>query len=87
MKNMKQVITEYIKSVGADGLCNPDLQCGCSIDDVCCCESNPSYCVPAKSHIVTQADLEDDRLSLCDPEIGDTVYIAMNPEQSTKRGI
>lgn len=87
MKSMEQVIKEYLEAVGADGLCNPVLQCGCHIAGFCWCESNPSNCVPAKEHIVTQADLQDESLYLCGLEIGDTVYIEMKQEQSTKRGI
>lgn len=83
MKNMKQVITEYLKAVGADGLCNTDLDCGCHIDGMCLCESNPSDCVPAKSHIVNNQDKEKGYFE--SSEEGDTVYIAMKPEQSTKR--
>lgn len=74
---MKQVITEYLKSVGADGLAKEG--CGCGIEDgIIPCDNGPMMCVPAKKHIITQADLEDDSLNLCDPEIGDIVYIAMN---------
>ena len=85
MKTIGQIIKEYLESVGADGLCNTDLDCGCPIDGMCQCESNPSECVPAKSHIVTNRDKEEGYFE--SSEEGDTVYVAMKPEQSTKRGI
>lgn len=36
---VKEKIVEWLKEIGADGLCGED--CGCGIDDLapCCCDS------------------------------------------------
>lgn len=45
--NVKEIIIEKLKEIGADGLCDED--CGCSIDDLFPCYTcNLSNCVPAK---------------------------------------
>lgn len=36
--NVKKIITEYLKANGYDGLCNPDLPCGCGLDNLFPCE-------------------------------------------------
>lgn len=49
MKSVKDIVREYLLSIGAKGLCNPDLECGCGIDYLFECEC-PDYgnCYPAK---------------------------------------
>lgn len=88
MKTMKQVIEDHLRHVGADGLFNQDMICGCGLGDLIPCGCDCSDCVPATNHVVTQADLEDESLNLCDPEIGDIVYFAMKDKHKTseKRG-
>jgi hypothetical protein len=39
-----QIIAEGIRRAGAEGLCNPDLECGCELDDLIPCCSDPSLC-------------------------------------------
>lgn len=47
--NVADIIKKYLREIGADGLCNPEQECGCSIDDMEPCEIiNISDCVPAK---------------------------------------
>ena len=41
-----QKITEWLKEIGAEGLCFDE--CGCSIDDICPCSNNCLECEPAK---------------------------------------
>jgi len=48
MKTVKEIITEYVKIAGGDGLYNPDVGCGCDIDDFCPCGEWFGDCVPAK---------------------------------------
>ena len=49
MKTAKQLLTEALKHEGADGFCNVFLECGCSIEDLCPCEScDLLTCIPAK---------------------------------------
>ena len=50
--NVKQIIENHLREVGADGLVNLECDydgCGCSIDDLCPCECvNIDDCQPAK---------------------------------------
>ena len=44
----KQIITDYLKSNGFDGLCGDG--CGCGLDNLCPCvenDGNPLLCKPA----------------------------------------
>lgn len=43
---VKQIITEYLKAHGYDGLCSHGL-CGCDIGDLAPCQCDASHCVPA----------------------------------------
>jgi hypothetical protein len=45
----KQLIKAGLKSIGANGLVNPDMECGCGIDDLepCCGCINIDECVAA----------------------------------------
>jgi len=49
LKKISEVIVDYLKSVGADGLCCDD--CGCGIDHLSPCNCiNIDLCVPAKKY-------------------------------------
>lgn len=43
-KTALEIVKEYLKKNGYDGLCN--LNCGCTIDDLTPCCEDFSYCVP-----------------------------------------
>ena len=46
---VKDVLLNILASMGADGLVNPELECGCSIFDFePCGECNLSECLPAR---------------------------------------
>lgn len=47
--NVRQIVIEHLKKIGADGLCADE--CGCGIDDLFPC-GNPDIdeCKPAKRH-------------------------------------
>jgi len=34
---VKEIILDYLKNNNYDGLCNPDIECGCGIDDLMPC--------------------------------------------------
>ena len=55
MKCLQQIVGEYLREHGYDGLCTDD--CGCSIDDLGLCEESMSNCVPAYKHV--NANCED----------------------------
>ena len=46
-KPVKQIIIEHLKVNGFDGLCPPDMSCGCSIEDLMICEEYCGDCIPA----------------------------------------
>ena len=42
---IEYIVKDWLKTHGYDGLCNPDLECGCFLrDDIILCES-PTGCV------------------------------------------
>ncbi|MFA5174681.1 MAG: hypothetical protein WC438_05865 [Candidatus Pacearchaeota archaeon] len=57
MKTVTEIITDYVKSVGGDGLCNTFFRCGCGYDDIPC-DSNFSDCVPAKKTLCSECKEE-----------------------------
>ncbi len=52
--NARDILVEALKAMGADGLCNTDLECGCALDDLAPCYGTDygcldiEKCVPAK---------------------------------------
>lgn len=45
--NVKAMIVEKLRALGADGLCDT-FECGCGIDDLAPCGSFPEECTPAR---------------------------------------
>ena len=43
--NVKEIVHEYLRVNGYDGLCSDD--CGCGLDDLAPCEQCFDACVPA----------------------------------------
>lgn len=44
----KEILLDYLKMNGYDGLCHPDTECGCGLDDlVGPCEGMQEDCKPA----------------------------------------
>ena len=49
MKNVNDLLRAALTEMGADGLCNPDHECGCGIEELSPCGCvNLSECVAAK---------------------------------------
>jgi hypothetical protein len=46
MKTVKEIVFEYIKNNGYDGLCYPDMRCGCTVEDDIPCGENFQDCIP-----------------------------------------
>lgn len=44
---IKEIILDYLKKNNYDGLCNPDVECGCGIDDFMPCDNIDINCQPA----------------------------------------
>ncbi len=54
---VKEIVIEYLKANGYDGLCREE--CGCGLNDLCPCDDNPYFdCEPAYHHEAT-ADREE----------------------------
>jgi hypothetical protein len=45
--NIREIVTEHLKSIKADGLACIGVECGCGLDDLMPCDYL-SECVPAK---------------------------------------
>ena len=49
IRSLSEVIVNYLKEIGADGLCNPEAECACDIDDLAPCDCiDLQDCVPAR---------------------------------------
>ena len=46
MTELDKLLVKILKQEGYDGLCNPDIECGCHVSDFRPCNSDPSECVP-----------------------------------------
>ena len=49
-------IEEWLARIGADGLCNSTLHCGCGDGDLFPCDGIQPSCVPAKLRITTERE-------------------------------
>lgn len=47
MRPISQMIIEYLQANDFDGLCNPEYECGCGLDDLWPCDFIQRDCVPA----------------------------------------
>lgn len=61
MMNVKEIIIDYLKSHGYDGLCNDD--CGCGIDNIAPCDECFLSCVPAYHVFDINGNLGNSRYS------------------------
>jgi len=68
---VKDIVIEYLKVRGFDGLCNPDAGCGCGEGDFCPCSEDWSECEPAYK---TFAKEEGDNYG-----IGDEIFTTVKP--------
>ncbi len=61
MPTVKDILTDYLKQHGYDGLCHVETECGCPVEDLCLCDSYMMECKPAVKFKCTDDDCE-----LCD---------------------
>lgn len=43
----REILIQWLRERGYDGLANPDMECGCGLDDLMPCGSSPAKCYPA----------------------------------------
>ncbi len=72
----KEIVIEYLKQNGFDGLCSDE--CGCSLDDLICCDEDFQGCEPAYASICDGKD------SSCECETGETHY---GPNKEIEDGV
>ena len=46
MPRMINIVTDYLKTHGYDGVCHPESECGCFLDDLVPCGDNCMDCKP-----------------------------------------
>jgi len=46
MPNVKEIVTDYLKANGYDGLYNADVECGCDLNDLMPCGGYTGCCKP-----------------------------------------
>jgi len=51
---LADMIRNELERLGADGLCNNDIGCGCGIDDLAPCDGPQLNCQPAHAAILTK---------------------------------
>lgn len=61
--NVKNIVAEFLRRNGADGLYNDLHDCGCPVDDLMPCERLCTYCRPAAVR--------------CCPDCGGKIYIPL----------
>ena len=79
--SIKEIIEKYLKENGYDGLCNPDISCGCGLKEgLFPCEGDYSVldCVAAVSKIATKDDIDD----WGDFEVGDEIFIPAKEKEA-----
>ena len=42
--NVREIVIEYLRSNGFDGLYSPDMDCGCEISDLMPCDRENCHC-------------------------------------------
>ena len=55
---VKEILIDWLKSHGHDGLCNQEIICGCGLDDFMPCDGVDMECEPAKKGIAEEDDGE-----------------------------
>ena len=73
---IKEMVIDWLKSHGYEGLCNQEIICGCGLDDFMPCDGIDMECEPAMKKIATE---DDDEYGYY--EKGDTVYVPIESGQ------
>ena len=57
--NVIEIIKEYLTNNGYEGLCNPDIECGCGMRGLMPCGEYSGDCEPAMFHTKEDCPLEE----------------------------
>ena len=72
--NVREILAAELKRLGADGLGNSEISCGCGIDDFSPCECDSILdCVPARRKIAALEDVDEDS----EFEVGDAIFVPL----------
>lgn len=52
MPKVIEIVTEYLKANGLDGLANSDDECGCFLDDLAPCGEMREWCVAGRKAVI-----------------------------------
>jgi hypothetical protein len=61
---VKEILADWLKKHGYDGLCYPRGECGCGLDDFIPCQSACELCEPA----YMRQCFEEEEIEACDSE-------------------
>jgi len=73
---VEDILKDWLKEHGFDGLCNPEERCDCGLDDFCPC-GYPQDCVSAKKKIATAGDIDE----YSEYKIGDEIFVTTKEEE------
>ncbi|MCL2793604.1 MAG: hypothetical protein FWD87_11010 [Spirochaetaceae bacterium] len=72
-----EIVKEYLKENGYDGLCSP--YCGCGVNNLDACDSDFSECVPAYK-VPYLVCLECEDFKQCAPDVDEEIYCDRKPK-------
>jgi len=52
MPTIIEIVTEYLKAGGFDGLANGDIECGCFLDDLMPCGETDGKCCAGRKAVI-----------------------------------
>jgi hypothetical protein len=61
---VKEILIEWLKKHGYDGLCNPYHECGCGLNDFILCQVSCELCEPAYK----RQCFGEEKIGACDSE-------------------
>jgi hypothetical protein len=84
--SVQEILIDWLKSHGYDGLCLPREACGCGINDLCPCGYSCDDCEPAYAVTITEEMLtphyDEKGEAHCldtDGQVGDIIYMEEKP--------
>jgi hypothetical protein len=67
--NCKDIVRDYLKQNGYDGLCLPEHDCGCGYTQLAPCDEALNKCQPAYHHTINELPYFCTKKELTDEEI------------------